>query len=131
MKVNDTYFAQSPYNTTPWRQFVMCQEVGHTFGLDHQDLTQNNADGGTGGAVDNDPSNEHPNAHDYEELEIIYTHLDGSNGPKPHGPHGNQPAAADAADWGLEVSRTNSGHTSVFVRDLGDEGTLVTFVIWK
>jgi hypothetical protein len=29
----------------------------------------------------NDPStNQHPNAHDYEELDIIYAHLDGSGG---------------------------------------------------
>jgi hypothetical protein len=141
VKVNDTYFSQSPYNTTPWRQYVMCQEVGHTFGLDHQDETQTNAnlgscmdytndpDGGAGGAASNDASNEHPNAHDYEELETIYRHLDGSGG-RPHGPRGNQ-GPADAAGWGLEVSRTNGGHTSVFVRDVGGDQAIVTFVIWK
>ncbi len=143
VKVNDYYFDQSPYDTPAWRNYVMCQEVGHTFGLDHQDETQTNAnlgscmdytndpDGGTGGASGSDPSNEHPNAHDYAQLESIYAHLDGSKGPKPRGAQGNQAAAADAADWGLEVARTNGGHTSVFVRDLGDEGSLVTFVIWK
>jgi hypothetical protein len=141
VKVNDTYFNQSPYNTTAWRNYVMCQEVGHTFGLDHQDETQNNVnlgscmdytndpDGGAGGASGSDPNNEHPNAHDYEELETIYSHLDGSKGPKPHGPQGNH-SAAGAADWGFEVAQSNSGHTSVFLRDLGDEGALVTFVIW-
>jgi predicted Zn-dependent protease len=41
-KVNDTYFNTATYNTRAWRQLVMCQEVGHTFGLDHQDETFNN-----------------------------------------------------------------------------------------
>jgi hypothetical protein len=36
-KMNDTYFNSPTYNTPGWRHLVMCQEVGHTFGLDHQD----------------------------------------------------------------------------------------------
>ena len=37
-KVNDTYFSPGgKYDTDAWRQMVMCQEVGHTFGLDYQD----------------------------------------------------------------------------------------------
>src|SRR5512144_2970387 len=47
VKVNDTYFNTSTYNTTPWRNLVMCQEVGHTFGLDHQDENFYNANLGT------------------------------------------------------------------------------------
>ncbi len=42
VKLNDTYFNMAQYNTNAWRQFVMCQEVGHTFGLDHQDTTFDN-----------------------------------------------------------------------------------------
>ncbi|MBI3761599.1 MAG: hypothetical protein HY260_07020, partial [Chloroflexi bacterium] len=34
VKVNDTYFNSPPYNTAAWRNLVMCQEVGHMFGLD-------------------------------------------------------------------------------------------------
>ncbi|MGH2654467.1 MAG: hypothetical protein ACRDHV_08990 [Actinomycetota bacterium] len=41
-KVNDTYFNTSTYNTPAWRNLVMCQEVAHTFGLDHQDENFNN-----------------------------------------------------------------------------------------
>src|SRR3989344_5681988 len=37
-KVNDSYFNTSTYNTPARRRFVMCQEIGHTFGLDHQDV---------------------------------------------------------------------------------------------
>src|SRR5262249_27429540 len=46
-KVNDTYFASPPYNTSSWKQMVMCQEVGHDFGLDHQDTNFNNTNLGT------------------------------------------------------------------------------------
>src|SRR5262245_5853373 len=37
VKLNDTYFNTPQYNTPPWRRLVTCQEVGHTFGLAHQD----------------------------------------------------------------------------------------------
>lgn len=36
-KVNDTYFSLPQYDTDAWRQMVMCQEIGHDFGLGHQD----------------------------------------------------------------------------------------------
>jgi hypothetical protein len=46
-KMNDTYFNQPRYNTTGWRNLVMCQEVGHTFGLAHTDETNGNANLGS------------------------------------------------------------------------------------
>jgi len=39
VKVNDTYFNTPTYNNPNEREHVMCQEVGHTFGLDHQDTS--------------------------------------------------------------------------------------------
>ena len=64
---------------------VACQEIAHDFGLDHQDAVFGNANLGTcmdytsdpdgGGAYG--PSNEHPNAHDFEQLETMYAHTDG------------------------------------------------------
>ena len=47
VKVNDFYYAQDFYNNAPWRQLVMFQEVGHIFGLAHQDETFDNANLGT------------------------------------------------------------------------------------
>ena len=32
-KLNDTYFNTATYNKPAWRNLVMCQELGHTFGL--------------------------------------------------------------------------------------------------
>lgn len=81
VKVNDTYYATSTYNTPSWRKFVMCQEVGHLLGLDHQDENFNNTNLGSCMDYTSNPSatpnNEHPNAHDYAHLESIYSHTDG------------------------------------------------------
>jgi len=84
VQLNDYYFAQRTYDTPAWRQLVICQEVGHTFGLDHQDTNFRNTNLGTcmdytsdpDGGGKYGPDNEHPNAHDFEELELIYAHLD-------------------------------------------------------
>lgn len=82
VKLNDTYFNTSTYNTFGWRELVTCQEVGHTFGLDHQDTNFNNTNLGTCMDYTNDPtgtagtngtlSNEQPNQGDYNELLCIY-----------------------------------------------------------
>ena len=83
VKVNDTYFNTATYNTPAWRQMVMCQEVGHTFGLGHQDETFGNPDltdaAGVESCMDytsNPAGNEQPNQHDYDQLATIYGHLD-------------------------------------------------------
>jgi hypothetical protein len=89
-QVNDTYHDSPPYNKSEWRQLVMCQEVGHDFGLDHQDENFSNGNLGTCMDYTNDPdgppSNEHPNQHDYDQLVDIYEHLDGSGGGGGGGP---------------------------------------------
>lgn len=90
VKVNDSYFNSSAYNKPEWRRFVMCQEIGHAFGLDHTDESFDNANQGTCMDYTSDPlgpsSNEHPNAHDHEQIEAIYAHVDSSgNAPAPPG----------------------------------------------
>jgi hypothetical protein len=77
VKLNDTYFSTAQYNTPAYRNLVSCQEVGHTFGLAHQDEIFTNPNLGTCMDYTNDPStNQHPNQHDYDELVTIYSHLD-------------------------------------------------------
>jgi hypothetical protein len=50
----------------------MCQEVGHTLGLDHQDDVFDNPTLRTCMDYTSDPStSQHPNRHDYEELELL------------------------------------------------------------
>lgn len=80
VKLNDSYYGTATYNSPAWRAYVMCQEIGHAFGLDHTDENMTNTNQGTcmdytnvpGGT----PSNTHPYAHDYEQLESIYAHAD-------------------------------------------------------
>ncbi|MEU0880420.1 hypothetical protein ABZ345_17600 [Lentzea sp. NPDC005914] len=65
-KVNDSYSW-----TSAARRHVMCQEVGHDFGLDHQFT---NAGSCMDYAGINDPGYVSPNTHDYNQLASIYGH---------------------------------------------------------
>ena len=140
-KLNDYYFNQPQYNSPAWRQFVACQEVGHDFGLDHQDETfdnpnlgscmdyTNDPDGGAGGASNNDPSNESPNAHDYDQLAAIYSHLDAAAVAAPAAFPGNADLNSPAA-WGVLVRTLAGGRVQVFERDLGNGAKMITRVTW-
>ncbi|MDO8487989.1 MAG: hypothetical protein Q7S31_01610 [bacterium] len=130
-KVNDTYFNTSTYNSPAWRNLVMCQEVGHTLGLDHQDENFNNANLDTCMDYASDPStNQHPNVHDYEELDIIYSHLDSLSTGSLFTPGKNGFLAEfdRPMDWGRLVK--TQGKTAVFERIFGQNQRLFTFVIW-
>jgi hypothetical protein len=135
-KMNDTYFAMAQYNTAPYRRLVMCQEVGHTFGLGHQDENQTNPNLGTcmdyTRDPDGPPSNEHPNSHDYAQLQTIYSHTDsfrttltggGSRTPLPLA--GDTPAS-----WGKLVSGSPRHGAATYIRDYGGGNLVVTAVIW-
>ena len=131
-KMNDTYYSQAQYNTPAWRRLVMCQEIAHDFGLDHQDENFNNPNLGTcmdyTSDPDGPPSNEHPNLHDYDQLVTIYSHLDSTTTV------GNMPAGFANADmhavenWGEKVS--DNGKAAVYVRDFGNGNKVITHVFW-
>ncbi len=124
-KVNDYYFNTAKYNTTAWRNLVMCQEVGHTLGLDHQDENFDNANLGTCMDYTSDPSsNQHPNQHDYAELVTIYTHLDSTTTV------GQIVNGSAASGWGQLVSSSASDRSSVYRLDLGNGQFVLTHVIW-
>ena len=138
---NDYYFNQERYNTASWRRFVMCQEIGHTFGLGH--VNENFGDANTGSCMDytNDPSgtkntngtlnNEHPNQHDYDMLASIYGHADGFNSMgAATAQQASAGAASSQAQWGQALRYSSDGRPVVFERDLGNGERLVTFVIW-
>jgi hypothetical protein len=123
VKVNDTYFNTATYNTQAWRNLVMCQEVGHTLGLDHQDENFTNTNLGTCMDYTGNPgTNQHPNAHDYAQLETIYAHLDSSTTV------GQVVSNGSAPGWGRMIR--DNGHSALFVRDLGNGQALFSFVIW-
>jgi hypothetical protein len=131
-KVNDTYFDTAQYNTAAWRQLVMCQEVGHDFGLDHQDENNNNANLGTcmdyTSDPDGPPSNEHPNAHDYEQLDLIYEHLDASGGGKPCNPH--KPGCQGGAGNAPPFSQASRANGDLYIDELSNGARRITHVFW-
>jgi hypothetical protein len=151
-KLNDTYHNSAPYNQPAWRALVACQEIGHDFGLDHQDENFSNVNLGTcmdytnapaGGVLNGfnyGPSNEHPNAHDYDELKIIYNHNDGfttatagtnfgirqaGGRPTPSEAIGDSPA-----EWGRAIHRDSLGRPDIFVKDFGGGQRALTHVFW-
>ncbi|HET7012171.1 MAG TPA: hypothetical protein VFI11_15450 [Anaerolineales bacterium] len=135
VKNNDYYFGNSTYtyNNKAEMQHVICQEVGHTLGLAHQSedgSSQNSCMDYYHNTSDSDLTSTHPNAHDYEQLEAIYAHLDGATTV------GSMPANvargdfSDRGEWGELVSNSRDGRESVFVRDFGRGFLLVTHVIW-
>lgn len=136
-KVNDTYFNTTTYNTPGWKNLVMCQEVGHTLGLNHQDENFSNTNLGT--CMDytsnplGPPSNEHPNLHDYNQLKTIYTHLDlittvGQGISTKNGKAKIADDVEDSKEWGKEVKR--KGKIAIYERDFGSGNKLFTFVIY-
>ncbi len=135
VRVNDTYFNTAKYNTPAWRSLVMCQEIGHTLGLDHQDVNFSNANLGTCQDYTNNPSgpppNLNPNTHDYDQLQTIYAHLDTITtlGQKVLG-SGQTVTGADVTSWGKSIQKDSNGKTSVYKRDLGRGEEILTFVIW-
>lgn len=130
VKLNDTYFNSAKYNTLAWRNLVSCQEVGHTFGLGHQDENFSNANLGTCMDYTNVPeSNQHPNAHDYAQLESIYAHLDSTTTVGATTASAPAQVGNDPDTWGRLVSGSRSRGQATYVR--GFQGQIVvTHVTW-
>lgn len=120
-KVNDTYFSTSAYNVPVKKQQVMCQEIGHDFGLDHQSTS--GADLNTCMDYANALDNPSPNQHDYAQLETIYSHLDSSS------TIASGLAEVDGARPS-RVERIDRISTSEITEEFADGTRRVTYVIW-
>ena len=122
-KMNDSYL-NSGYTTTN-KQHVICQEVGHTFGLGHQD--ESGADLNTcmdyADALDN-PS---PNQHDYDQLAIIYSHLDSTSTVGTASPTGL--AGAENASP-VAIERSDRIASSTIDEHYADGSRLITHIFW-
>jgi hypothetical protein len=128
VKNNDYYFGNSTYqyNNTAEMQHVICQEIGHTFGLDHQDesgISLNTCMDYYHNTSASDTKSTHPNKHDNDELATIYAHLDGYSTVGST----NAGFLPDAVPSFSPATRLND---STFVDDLGGGRKLVTYVIW-
>ncbi len=130
-KMNDSYLASSSYTDTN-RQHVICQELGHDWGLDHQSTT--GADLNTCMDYSNALDNPKPNQHDYDELVTIYGgHFDSSTtiASLPTIPAGFANADVNAqANWGTKVSESADKRSAVFARNFGGGLTILTHVTW-
>jgi hypothetical protein len=136
-KMNDTYFNTATYNNPNERQHVVCQEVAHTFGLDHQSTNGSSLDtcmdyfSNTGANAGSTLSTK-PNAHDFEELNIIYSHLDGTK--TVSGQTVLSPSASGVNDdpnsWGQLVSQSQNGRSSTYEQFEHDGSKTVTHVFW-
>lgn len=115
-KMNDTYLASSSYSDTN-RQHVLCQEVGHTFGLGHVD--ESGDDFNTCMDYSRLLDNPSPNGHDYEQLETIYAgHSDGST---------TVASSSTQTTGSAEMRRVRD---DVYVQDFGGGRKIYTFVFW-
>ena len=136
-KMNDTYFSTATYNNPNERQHVMCQEVAHTFGLDHQ-----STDGSTlntcmdyfsnTGANAGSTLSTKPNAHDFEELNIIYAHLDSTTTVAAMA--ALAASVSDVTDdpnsWGNLIRQSPGGRSSIYEKFHPDGSKTITHVYW-
>ena len=71
-KMNDTYLAN---DTVDYRNHVMCQEIGHVYGLGH--TSEDGSSQSTCMDYSNSLSSQWPNNHDFQMLAEMYNHTDG------------------------------------------------------
>lgn len=117
VKLNDAYFGSgSSYNTPTWRGGVTCQEIGHTFGLDHQDESGANLHTCMDYASSPDSWNTHPNRYDYSTLVDDYSHLDSTN-----------TIAASTSSSGHGLNRVRD---DLYVEKLGNGNRRFVWVVW-
>ncbi len=137
-KMNDTYFNTSTYNNPNEKLHVMCQEIAHTFGLDHQSTDGSSQNScmdyfsNTGANAVSTQSTK-PNAHDFDELNIIYGHTDSTSTvsttsiAKPSvAAEGND----DPNSWGMLISQSNNGRSSTYEAFNRDGSKTATHVYW-
>lgn len=141
-KMNDTYFNTSTYNNPNERLHVMCQEIGHTFGLNHTSTngtSQNTCMDyfSNTGANAGSTLSTHPNQHDYDQLATIYSHLDGSTtiaastrGAAAAEEQSNSEVTDDPNSWGMLVRQSKNGRSSEYERYNSDGSRTLTHVFW-
>lgn len=130
-KLNDSYYNTPTYNTAGWRSYVACHELGHAYGLAHQDEDFYNPN--IGSCLDlplNVLGNEGPNAHDYEMLSTIYNHADSSFAAASSGAISDLEMGNTPSGWGKATKFDRFGRPTVFVRILSPTERVITEVLW-
>jgi len=135
-KMNDTYFNTSTYNNPNEKLHVMCQEIGHTFGLGHtsEDGSSQNTCmdyfSNTGTNATSTLSTR-PNQHDFDMLASIYAHLDSSTtiGFASSGSSASE-VTDDPKSWGKLTSQSANGRSSTYKKEHYDGSETATHVFW-
>lgn len=138
-KMNDTYLSTATkYNNPNERQHVMCQEIAHTFGLDHQSTDGSSLNtcmdyfSNTGVNATSTLSIS-PNTHDFDELNIIYKHLD-STTTVASGAASAASTTPDPSDdpinWGYLMRQSPDGRSSIYEQFNRDGSRTLTHVYW-
>lgn len=138
-KLNDSYYSSPTYNTPGWRDLVACQEIGHDFGLDHQDETFDNPNLGTcmdytnapDGGGTYGPANRSPNSGDYASLtsDAMYGagHNDGGTGGGGGGCNPRSPKCSGGQTDAFTFREIGKSVSSAAVSDSGQWGQAIAF----
>jgi len=147
-KLNDYYFDRNPagsgYNTDIWRQLVTCQEIGHDYGLGHQNENFNSNVTDSCMEYTSTPTEVDmtPDAHDYEQLELMYPTGAGTGdgggdtgGPPACKGRGCKQGAGFAVghtpdSWGTPIDFLPNGKPFMYERTLSNGTKIVTHVTW-
>jgi hypothetical protein len=120
-KMNDSYFM---YESE--KRHVMCQEVGHTFGLGHTSedgTSQNTCMDYYANTSNTDMTSTTPNAHDYAQLATIYAHVGavgvGTNSVAMMPPALGMIDFAGPEQWGTEIESSADGRSRIYRLDFG------------
>lgn len=136
-KMNDSYFNSGYPNTE--KRHVMCQEVGHDFGLGHTSengSSQNTCMDYYSNTSGTDWTSTGPNQHDFDQLLTQHHYV-----PRPalFAAAGialpDDGRLEDPSQWGTAVEFDDRGRGVIFSRDLGldaegNQNTLLTHVYW-
>ena len=139
-KLNDYYFSLAQYDSYSWRQLVTCQEIGHDYGLGHQNENFNTDETTSCMEYTSWPEgNESPDQHDYDMLASMYSGgtTDGGGGTtkpgKGNGKGKNRVALPNVGNtpetWGRPVDRLPNGVPHIFEREVNGV-KFVTHVTW-
>ena len=139
-KMNDSYMGSTSNN--PWRRHVMCQEVGHDFGLGHTSTngsSQNTCMDYYRNTSNSDWTSTGPNQHDFDQL-IMQHHASAAFSPATQAFVSSlrDPGPIDDIDmnapwnWGTPVAWDGEGRPVAFVFDRSPENgdEVLTRVVW-
>ena len=136
-KMNDSYFTTTKYNNPNEKLHVMCQESAHTLGLDHQSTNGSSQNScmdyfSNTGANANSTISTTPNLHDFDQLNIIYGHLDSTTTLAAMA--ASTASASDPTDdpknWGQLKKQSKNGRSSIYEKHNGDGTETLTHVYW-